>query len=184
VTEAAEAGIAHPGEGDDGRLLHAADRHQDVGAVDHRPEHDHHVAGLDGDVVRRLQLGQGGVGLAEVGKGGAEGGAGVGLLGAGTHLDRHGHRLLGRPSRLCEAVHQAQVLGQRTQHPGPLHRGLGLDQADRLLLLAEGFRVSEGAQAARELLVEQAGPLPLARLVDQRQGPAQQLHGPGVVTAV
>jgi hypothetical protein len=56
VTEAAEAGIAHPGEGDDGRLLHAADRHQDVGAVDHRPEHDHHVAGLDGDVVRRLQL--------------------------------------------------------------------------------------------------------------------------------
>jgi hypothetical protein len=123
VTEAAEAGIAHPGEGDDGRLLHAADRHQDVGAVDHRPEHDHHVAGLDGDVVRRLQLGQGGVGLAEVGKGGAEGGAGVGLLGAG-------------PTWIAMAT------------------------------------------------ASSAGPLPLARLVDQRQGPAQQLHGPGVVTAV
>jgi arylsulfatase A-like enzyme len=47
--------------------------------------------------------------------------------------------------------------------------------------LVEGFGVAEGAQAACELLVEQAGPLGLACLVGQWQGPAEQLPGPGVV---
>ncbi len=42
--------------------------------------------------------------------------------------------------------------------------------------------VAERAQAARELLVEQAGTVGLARLVGQRQGQAEQLRGAGGVT--
>jgi hypothetical protein len=87
-----------------------------------------------------------------------------------------------RPLRLREAVgHHQQVLRERGEHPRPLRRRLGRYQPHRLLLLAERGRVAEHAKAACELLVEQASPLRLACLVDQRQRLADQLRGMGGV---
>ena len=72
-------------------------------------------------------------------------------------------------------------LRERAEHPRPLRRRLGRHQPHGLLLLAERVRVPKHVQVAGELLVEQPGPLRLARLVDQRQGLADQLRGPGGV---
>jgi hypothetical protein len=66
---------------------------------------------LPGQPAGRLQLGQPGVGFAEVHQGAAERGAGVGLLGAGTDLAGDGGRLLRQPPRLLEARHQHQEQG-------------------------------------------------------------------------
>ena len=134
-----------------------------------------------GEANRRLQLGEPGVGVAEVDEGATQGGAGGGLLGAGADLGGDGDRLLRQPPGLREAGHQHQQLRERAEHPRPLRRRLGRHQPHRLLLLDERGRVGERAQAARQLLVEQPGPLRLTRLVDQRQGLADQLRGAGGV---
>jgi hypothetical protein len=149
--------------------------------VDDGPQREDHVAGLGGQPAARRQLGQARVRVAEVGKGAAQGGAGVGLLGAGTDLLGDGDRLLGQPSGLREAVHQHQLLRERAQHLCPLHRWPGCHQPHRLLLRIQRGGVAELAQAAGELLVQQAGPLGLARRIDQPQGLADQFRGPGGV---
>jgi hypothetical protein len=115
--QAEAAGLPDAAEGHRDRLVHAAGGQQHVGAVDHRPQHDDHLGGLRGEALRRLQLGEPGVGPAQVAEGGAQGGAGVGLLGPGADPPGDGDRLLGRPPRLLEAGHQPQVQRQRAEHP-------------------------------------------------------------------
>jgi hypothetical protein len=142
--------------------------------VDDRPQQVDHLARLRVEADRRGQLGKTGVGVAKGDEGAAKRGAGGGLLRPGADLLGDGDRLLRPLLRLLEAVHQHHEQRQRAEHPRPLQRRLGPHQPHRLLLLDERVRAAERAQAARELLVEQPGPLRLERLVDQRQGLAQR----------
>jgi len=68
--------LGHTRQGDHDPLLQAAGGQQPVGAVEDCPQHDDPVAGLRGQPNRRRQLGEPGVGVAEVDEGAAQGGTG------------------------------------------------------------------------------------------------------------
>ena len=149
--------------------LQAAGRQQPVGVVDDRPQREDHVAGLGGQPARRRQLGQPGVGVAEVDEGAAQGGAGVGLLGVGTDLAGDGDRLLGQ----LPAPPRSGPPSRRYSASEPSTRARSADGSGGTSRTAccwssSAAGVAEPAQAAGQLLVQQPGPPRLARLIDQR----------------
>ena len=152
--QAKAAGLLDAVEGDHGRLLPAAGGVQSIGAVDERAQHEDHVAGLGGQPSRRRQLGEPGVGLAEVVRALPRVAWAVASSARAPTCSAMAMASSAGPPGLREAVHHHQVLCERAEHPRPLHRRLGRHQPHRLLVGVQRGGVTEPAQAAGQLLVQ------------------------------